>query len=161
EEPEPVVEKDVEAGLDGRVCQHVSPSVARPRDTMRAMSSRVRYERLVTERVNPRSRDLDRLAPRAIAALMNREDRRAVAAVGRVARAIGAAVERIVASLSRGGRLFFVGAGTSGRLGVLEAAECPPTFGTPRSLVQAIMAGGRTSVFRSREGAEDDARAAR
>ena len=128
---------------------------------MRAMPSRVRYERLVTERVNPRSRDLDRLAPRAIAALMNREDRRAVAAVGRVAPAIGAAVERIVASLSRGGRLFFVGAGTSGRLGVLEAAECPPTFGTPRSLVQAIMAGGRGSVFRSREGAEDDARAAR
>ena len=128
---------------------------------MRAMPSRVRYERLATERVNPRSRDLDRLAPRAIAALMNREDRRAVAAVGRVAPAIGAAVARIVASLSRGGRLFFVGAGTSGRLGVLEAAECPPTFGTPRSLVQAIMAGGRGSVFRSREGAEDDAGAAR
>ena len=156
-----MMEEDVEAGLDGRVCRHVDPSVARPSDTMRAMPSRVRYERLATERVNPRSRDLDRLAPRAIAALMNREDRRAVAAVGRVAPAMGAAVERIVASLSRGGRLFFVGAGTSGRLGVLEAAECPPTFGTPRSLVQAIMAGGRASVFRSREGAEDDARAAR
>jgi N-acetylmuramic acid 6-phosphate etherase len=65
-----------------------------------------------------------------------------------------------VASLSRGGRLFFVGAGTSGRLGVLEAAECPPTFGTPPRLVQAIMAGGRASVFRSREGAEDDGAAA-
>src|SRR6185436_10700385 len=128
--------------------------------TMRAMPSRVRYERLATERVNPRSRSLDRLSPRVIAALMNREDRRAVAAVGRVAPAIGAAVERIVASLARGGRLVFVGAGTSGRLGVLEAAECPPTFGTPRTLVQAIMAGGRASVFRSREGAEDDARAA-
>jgi N-acetylmuramic acid 6-phosphate etherase len=125
------------------------------------MRSRVRYERLVTERVNPRSRSLDRLSPRAIATLMNREDRRAVAAVGRVAPAIAAGVERIVASLSRGGRLFFVGAGTSGRLGVLEAAECPPTFGTPRTRVQAIMAGGRASVFRSREGAEDDARAAR
>src|SRR5882672_12913805 len=128
---------------------------------MRAMPSRVRYERLATERVNPRSRRLDRLSPRAIATLMNREDRRAVAAVGRVAPAIGAGVERIVASLARGGRLVFVGAGTSGRLGVLEAAECPPTFGTPRTLVQAIMAGGRASVFRSREGAEDDARAAR
>ena len=128
---------------------------------MRAMPSRVRYERLATERVNPRSRHLDRLPPRAIATLMNREDRRAVAAVGRVAPAIAAAVERIVTALSAGGRLFFVGAGTSGRLGVLEAAECPPTFGTPRSLVQAIMAGGRSSVFRSREGAEDDARAAR
>src|SRR5439155_682662 len=99
---------------------------------MRAMPSRVRYERLATERVNPRSRSLDRLGPRAIATLMNREDRRAVAAVGRVAPAIAAGVERIVASLANGGRLFFVGAGTSGRLGVLEAAECPPTFGTPR-----------------------------
>jgi len=125
------------------------------------MPPRVRYERLATERVNPRSRDLDRLSSRAIATLMNHEDRRAVAAVGRVAPAIGAGVERIVTALARGGRLFFVGAGTSGRLGVLEAAECPPTFGTPRTLVQAIMAGGRASVFRSREGAEDDARAAR
>jgi N-acetylmuramic acid 6-phosphate etherase len=123
--------------------------------------SRVRYERLATERVNPRSRSLDRLDARAIARLMNREDRRVVAAVGRVAPAIAAAVDVIVASLSARGRLFFVGAGTSGRLGVLEAAECPPTFGTPRTLVQAIMAGGRSSVFRSREGAEDDARAAR
>ena len=121
---------------------------------------RPRYERLTTERVNPRLRALDRLSPRAIARLMNAEDRRAVAAVGRVAPAIAAAVERIVAALRGGGRLFFVGAGTSGRLGVIEAAECPPTFGTRPGLVQAIMAGGRQSVFRSREGAEDDARAA-
>src|SRR5437879_3756813 len=91
---------------------------------------------------------------------MNREDRRAVLAVARVRRQIAAAVDAIVAALGGGGRLFFVGAGTSGRLGVLEAAECPPTFGTPPRLVQAIMAGGRPAVFRSREGAEDDARAA-
>src|SRR5216117_4325299 len=91
---------------------------------------------------------------------MNREDRRAVLAVARVRRQIATAVETIVAALRRRGRLFFVGAGTSGRLGVLEAAECPPTFGTPPRLVQAIMAGGRPAVFRSREGAEDDARAA-
>jgi len=127
---------------------------------MRAMAARVRYERLATERVNPRSARLDRLGARAIATLMNREDRVAVAAVGRVAPAIAAAVDTIVAALAAGGRLFFVGAGTSGRLGVLEAAECPPTFGTRPGLVQAIMAGGRRSVFRSREGAEDDARAA-
>jgi N-acetylmuramic acid 6-phosphate etherase len=69
-------------------------------------------------------------------------------------------VDAIAAALGCGGRLFFVGAGTSGRLGVLEAAECPPTFGTRPGLVQAIMAGGRRSVFRSREGAEDDAGAA-
>src|SRR5438874_11423192 len=125
------------------------------------MASRIRYARLATERANPKSRALDLLRPREIAALMNREDRRAVRAVGRVRAEIATAVNLIVAALRAGGRLFFVGAGTSGRLGVLEAAECPPTFGTPRSLVQAIMAGGRGSVFRSREGAEDDAAAAR
>jgi N-acetylmuramic acid 6-phosphate etherase len=119
-----------------------------------------RYARLATERANPASLDLDRLSARRIARLMNREDARAVRAVGRVAGRIGEAVEAIVAALSRGGRLFFVGAGTSGRLGVLEAAECPPTFGTPPGLIQAIMAGGRASVFRSREGAEDDGAAA-
>lgn len=92
---------------------------------------------------------------------MNREDQRPARAVSRVAPAIARAVDLIVEALRGGGRLFFVGAGTSGRLGVLEAAECPPTFGTPPHLVQAIMAGGRAAVFRSREGAEDDARAAR
>ncbi len=121
----------------------------------------IRYERLPTERVNRASRALDRLSALEIAALMNREDRRAVAAVGRVRRDLAAAVELIVDALRRGGRLVFVGAGTSGRLGVLEAAECPPTFGTRPGQVQAIMAGGRGAVFRSREGAEDDARAAR
>jgi N-acetylmuramic acid 6-phosphate etherase len=124
-------------------------------------ASRIRYARLATERANSRSRALDRMTPAGIAALMNREDRRAVAAVGRVRPQIAAAVELIVAALQKGGRLFFVGAGTSGRLGVLEAAECPPTFGTPPRLVQAIIAGGRGSVFRSREGAEDDQTAAR
>src|SRR5213593_4620129 len=121
----------------------------------------MRYARLGTERANPRSRALDRMTPRQIATLMNREDRRAVLAVARAGPQIAAAVQMIVASLRRGGRLFFVGAGTSGRLGVLEAAECPPTFGTPPRLVQAIIAGGRGAVFRSREGAEDDAREAR
>ena len=125
------------------------------------MASRIRYARLATERANPRSRALDLLSPRAIAALMNREDRRAVLAVGRVRSAIASAVRMIVGALRGGGRLFFVGAGTSGRLGVLEAAECPPTFGTAPRLVQAIMAGGRGAVFRSREGAEDDETAAR
>ena len=124
-------------------------------------ASRIRYARLATERANSRSRALDRMNPGAIAALMNREDRRAVAAVGRVRREIASTVKLVVAALARGGRLFFVGAGTSGRLGVIEAAECPPTFGTPPRLVQAIIAGGRGAVFRSREGAEDDGRSAR
>src|SRR5437660_12389634 len=124
------------------------------------MARTPRFDRLATERRNRASAALDRMDPVAIASLMNREDARAVRAVGRVRHAIARAVDAIVAALAAGGRLFFVGAGTSGRLGVLEAAECPPTFGTPPALVQAIMAGGRASVFRSREGAEDDAGAA-
>src|SRR6266581_3146949 len=124
------------------------------------MARTPRFDRLATERRNRASAALDRMDPVAIASLMNREDARAVRAVGRVRHAVARAVDAIVAALAAGGRLFFVGAGTSGRLGVLEAAECPPTFGTPPRMVQAIMAGGRSSVFRSREGAEDDARAA-
>jgi len=118
---------------------------------------KTRYNRLPTERPNPRSGNLDRLSAVEIARLMSRADRVAVVAVARAAHAIARAVDIIVARLSRGGRLFFVGAGTSGRLGVLEAAECPPTFDTPPALVQAVMAGGRRAVFRSAEGAEDNA----
>lgn len=124
------------------------------------MAARTPYERLLTERASRASRALDRMPPLAIARLMNREDHRAVDAVRRVLPDVARGVEVIVAALARGGRLFFVGAGTSGRLAVLEAAECPPTFGTRPSMVQAIMAGGRRAVFRSREGAEDDRAAA-
>ena len=95
------------------------------------MSRRFRYEALPTERPNPRSRRLDSLAPIEIVLLMNREDRGVAVAVGRVGREIARAVTLVVGALQSGGRLFFVGAGTSGRLGVLEAAECPPTFNTP------------------------------
>jgi len=133
------MDEDVETGLDAWHRGECSAAGV----TMRAMPSRVRYERLTTEGVNPRSARLDRLDAAAIARLMNREDRRAIAAVGREAPSIGKAVDLIVAAFRAGGRLFFVGAGTSGRLGVLEAAECPPTFGTRPGQVQAIMAGGR------------------
>jgi N-acetylmuramic acid 6-phosphate etherase len=119
------------------------------------------YTSLLTERANRASRDLDRLTPLAIARLMNREDERAVRAVRGALPRVARAAALIAGALAGGGRLFFVGAGTSGRLGILEAAECPPTFGTRPALVQAIMAGGRAAVFRSREGAEDDAPAAR
>ena len=121
--------------------------------------ARIRFDRLPTERPNPRSRSLDRLAPAAIARLMNRADADALRAVGRAAPAIGRAVTALVERLERGGRLIFVGAGTSGRLGVIEAAECPPTFNTSPRQVQAVMAGGRRAVLRSVEGSEDDARA--
>ena len=119
--------------------------------------SRIRYDRLPTERADPRTGRLDQLSATQIARLMNRADRRAVRAVGRAAPALGRAVDLIVRALSRRGRLIFVGAGTSGRLGVLEAAECPPTFDTSPSLVQAVIAGGKRTVFRSAEGAEDEA----
>jgi N-acetylmuramic acid 6-phosphate etherase len=121
--------------------------------------ARIRYDRLPTERPNPRSRALDALSPVAIARVMNRADAEALRAVGRAAPVIGRAVAGIAERLKRGGRLIFVGAGTSGRLGVIEAAECPPTFNTRPGQVQAVMAGGRRAVFRSVEGAEDDARA--
>ena len=121
--------------------------------------TRIRFDRLPTERPNPQSRALDRLTPAAIARLMNRADRDALQAVGRAAPAIGRAVTAIVDRLRAGGRLVFLGAGTSGRLGVIEAAECPPTFNTFPGQVQAVMAGGRGAVFRSVEGAEDDASA--
>jgi N-acetylmuramic acid 6-phosphate etherase len=114
--------------------------------------------RLVTEQRNPRSRNLDRLSTSNILKLMNQEDRRVPLAVGREIPNITRAVDLIVERLGRGGRLIYVGAGTSGRLGVLDATECPPTFGTPRTLVQGIIAGGRRALVRSVEGSEDDSK---
>ena len=114
--------------------------------------------KLVTEQRNPRSRNLDRLSTSQILKLMNQEDRRVPLAVGREVPNIARAVDLIVERLARGGRLFYVGAGTSGRLGVLDATECPPTFGTPRTLVQGIIAGGRRALVRSIEGSEDDSK---
>ena len=119
------------------------------------MPPRVRYDRLPTEQRHPASRDLDRLSVTGLLRLMSTEDARAVRAVAAQHHRIARAVRLIASTLRRGGRLLFVGAGTSGRLGVLEAAECPPTFSTPASLVQALIAGGRGAVFHSREGAED------
>ncbi len=122
---------------------------------------KINYGRLVTEQVNPRTRQIDRVTVEQALLLMAREDAGVPAAVLREKKNIARAVKLIVTELKRGGRLFFAGAGTSGRLGVIEAAECPPTFNTPPSLVQAVMAGGKNAVFHSKEGAEDDARNAR
>ena len=113
------------------------------------------FHTLPTEQRNSRSRQLDQLSTAHVLRLMNREDARAVHAVGRALPCIAQAISQIVRSLRAGGHVFFVGAGTSGRLGVLEAAECPPTFHTKPALVQAIIAGGKSAVFQSKEGAED------
>ena len=112
---------------------------------------------LATEQVHPDAVDLERRSAAEIVALINRNDQTVALAVQRILPEIAQAVDRIVAALRAGGRLFYVGAGTSGRLGVLDAAECPPTYGVAPDLVQAIMAGGRGAVFRAREGAEDKA----
>jgi N-acetylmuramic acid 6-phosphate etherase len=117
------------------------------------------YERLSTEQRNPNTKDLDRLSTLDLVTRINNEDSLVPSAVGRVKRELVEAVDLLVERVRRGGRIVIVGAGTSGRLGVIEAAEIPPTFGTEPRLVRAIMAGGNASVFASREGAEDNAAA--
>jgi N-acetylmuramic acid 6-phosphate etherase len=109
----------------------------------------------LTEERNPATAELDRLPTLEMLRLMNNEDARVAAAVGRELPHIAAAVDAIAERLERGGRLIYVGAGTSGRLGVLDASECPPTFGIPPGQVQALIAGGDRAVREMVEGAED------
>lgn len=108
-----------------------------------------------TEQRNPRTADIDLASAREIVGLMNREDATVATVVAEQAAAIARAVELAVAAFRAGGRLFYIGAGTSGRLGVLDASECPPTFGTDPDMVQGIIAGGVAALTRSQEGAED------
>jgi N-acetylmuramic acid 6-phosphate etherase len=110
---------------------------------------------LTTEGIHPRSAVLENLPVRKILEFMNEEDSRVAAAVGVVLPEIEKAVELVLRSFQSGGRLVYVGAGTSGRLGVLDAAECPPTFGSDPKQVVGVIAGGRKAVFKSQEGAED------
>ena len=110
----------------------------------------------VTEQENPRTKLISTLPAAEIVRLMNEEDALVAEAVGRVAGEVARAVEGIVEKLGGGGRLFYVGTGTSGRLGVLDAAECPPTFGVSPELVQGIIAGGYDACHRAVEASEDD-----
>ena len=109
----------------------------------------------ITEHRNPRSAQIDLATPDEIVALMNAEDRTVADAVATQRDEIAAGISIIEGVFRGGGRLFYVGAGTSGRLGILDASECPPTFGVDPELVQGIIAGGQAAVFRSQEGAED------
>lgn len=111
--------------------------------------------KLTTEKRNTRSADIDTLSTRQIVDIINAEDKLIPAAVAKERKHITQAVDVIVERFGRGGRLFYVGAGTSGRLGVLDASECPPTFGVSPSLVQGIIAGGKRALVKSAEGAED------
>ncbi|HEV8231095.1 MAG TPA: N-acetylmuramic acid 6-phosphate etherase, partial [Thermoanaerobaculia bacterium] len=113
------------------------------------------WKKLSTEALNPKSVRLDRLGIEKIVALMQTEDRRVLVALRKARPAIVRAAELFRKTYLAGGRCFLFGAGTSGRLAVLEAAELPPTFGTDSKRVRAIIAGGRSSVFRAKEGAED------
>ena len=110
---------------------------------------------LLTEQANPDSQNLDRLSALEIVELFNREDAKAVAAVGQEKEAIAQAITLIAEAIANGGRLFYVGAGTSGRLGVLDAAECPPTFCSDPELIQGILAGGMNAMVKSSEALED------
>jgi N-acetylmuramic acid 6-phosphate etherase len=109
----------------------------------------------VTEQRNPRTVDIDLASPLGIVDLMNAEDRTVADAVATQRERIAEAVAEAEATFRRGGRLFYAGAGTSGRLGVLDASECPPTFGVDFDLVQGMIAGGEAAMFRAQEGAED------
>jgi N-acetylmuramic acid 6-phosphate etherase len=112
-------------------------------------------DHLTTEARNPASESIDRLDASGIVALMNAEDERAVAAVKAASVAIARTIDRAAEAFRSGGRLIYAGAGTSGRLGVLDAAECPPTFNSPPSMVVGLIAGGREALVRAIEGAED------
>jgi len=122
---------------------------------MNVMSNLGERGHLLTEQVNPYSLNLDQLSSIEVVELFNQEDQKAIAAVAAAKLQLAAAIDRASTQLSRGGRLFYIGAGTSGRLGVLDAAECPPTFCTPPELVQGIIAGGAGALVRSSEDLED------
>ncbi len=110
---------------------------------------------LLTEQVNPNSDNLDQLTSLELVDLFNREDAQTLRAIAKARVPLAKAIDLTSEALRRGGRLFYVGAGTSGRLGVLDAAECPPTFCTPPEMVQGIIAGGAGALVRSSEDLED------
>jgi N-acetylmuramic acid 6-phosphate etherase len=120
------------------------------------MATRSKWQSLPTEAINPSSLGIDKLSPGDIVDLMVNEDKKMIAAVQRERERIAVGIEMVASALRKGGRIVFVGAGTSGRLGVLESAEMPPTFSTDPSLVQAIMAGGQGATFAAKEGVEDN-----
>jgi N-acetylmuramic acid 6-phosphate etherase len=115
-----------------------------------------KWQGLPTEAINPATLAIDKLTPGGIVDLMLAEDRKMLAAVQRERDRIALGADMLAKALRQNGRVVFVGAGTSGRLGVLEAAEMPPTFGTDPEIVQAIMAGGKGAILKAREGVEDN-----
>ena len=116
----------------------------------------MKLEKLLTEQRNPASEKIDSLSTEDMLRVINQEDRKIAAAVDKEVPKIALAVDAVVARLQEGGRLFYIGAGTSGRLGVLDASECPPTFNVDPELIQGIIAGGMDALWRATEASEDD-----
>jgi N-acetylmuramic acid 6-phosphate etherase len=116
-------------------------------------------DKLLTEKENPASENIDALPTAEMLRIINEEDAKVAASVAHEIQQIARAVDAIVAAIQRGGRLFYIGAGTSGRLGVLDASECPPTFSVPPDLIQGIIAGGEAALSRATEASEDDPQA--
>ena len=115
----------------------------------------VELQKIATEQRNPNTTHIDTLSTLEMVRLINQEDQKVALAVAQVAPEIARAIDVITRQLSQGGRLFYAGCGTSGRLGILDAVECPPTYSTDPELVQAIIAGGYPAIFRAVEGAEE------
>jgi N-acetylmuramic acid 6-phosphate etherase len=136
-------------------CQRIRPTEL-PRPMRKWIGAMASKPPRATEQRNPRTRRLDSKSTLEILRAIHREDATVARAVARAIPAIGQAVDAISQALQNGGRLFYVGAGTSGRIASLDAAEIPPTFGTPSRLVQAVIAGGRRALTRAVEGAEDN-----
>lgn len=112
-------------------------------------------ENLTTEQRNPKSQNIDSLPTLEILKIINEDDNKVPSAVAKELPYIAQAVELIITALKNGGRLLYFGAGTSGRIGVLDASECPPTFGTPIEMIQGFIAGGKRAMFKAQEGIED------
>ena len=113
-------------------------------------------QKITTERRNPLSAHIDELPTLEMVKIVNGEDQKVALAVEKILPEIARAVDIITDRLARGGRLFYLGAGTSGRLGILDASECPPTYGVEPELVQGVIAGGIPAIFKAQEGAEDN-----
>ncbi|MBU3112309.1 N-acetylmuramic acid 6-phosphate etherase [Clostridium lacusfryxellense] len=116
---------------------------------------KLNLKKLTTESRNENTMDIDSVSTLEMVKMINNEDKKVAQAVEKELPKIAEAIDNITLRMQKGGRLIYIGAGTSGRLGILDASECPPTFGTPEELVQGIIAGGKEAIFRALEGAED------
>ena len=116
---------------------------------------RLNLKKLTSESRNENTMDIDKVSTLEMTKIINNEDKKVAEAVEKELPKIAEAIDSIVERIHKGGRLIYIGAGTSGRLGILDASECPPTYGTPEELVQGIIAGGTEAIFRAKEGAED------